>query len=97
SERHAVTPIILARSSKTYTTARKHLAYYLCNLAHAIVVRSIANIEYFIVNRFGGSLQHRDNGTRNVQPMDQWSPGGPIASHLVLFGGPSQPARVVQA
>src|SRR5438874_12231426 len=53
-EGHAVAPIILAGSSKTYTTARKHLAHYVCNLAHAIVVRSVTNIEYFIVDCFGG-------------------------------------------
>ena len=64
-EGHAVAPIVLAGSSKTHTTVRKHLAHYLRNLAHAIVVRSIANIEYFIVNRLGGSLQHCDNRTRN--------------------------------
>ena len=57
-EGHTVAPIILAGSSKTHTTVRKHLAHYLRNFAHAIVVRSIANIEYFIVNRFGGNLQH---------------------------------------
>ena len=74
-EGHAVASIILAGSSKTHTTARKHLAYNLCNLAHAIVVRSIANIKYFIMDRFDGRLQHRDNRPRNVQPMDQWPPG----------------------
>src|SRR6266566_2452715 len=89
-EGHAVAPIILTRSSKTYTTTRKHLAYHLRNLAHAIVVRSIANIEYFIVDRFCVSLQHRNNGARNVQPMDQRPPRGPIAGHLDLFGGPRQ-------
>jgi hypothetical protein len=51
-EGHAVAPIILTGSPKTHTTVRKHLAHYLRNLAYAIVVRSIANIEYFIVNRF---------------------------------------------
>src|SRR6266567_2979292 len=86
-EGHAVAPIVLAGSSKAYTTARKDLA---CNLAHAIAVRRIANIEYFIVNRFGWSLQHCDNRTRNVQPMDQRPPRGPIAGHLDLFGGPCQ-------
>src|SRR6184192_3440231 len=35
---HAVAPISLAGRSKTYTTSRKDLAYYVCNLAHAIVV-----------------------------------------------------------
>src|SRR6266700_2340100 len=89
-EGHAVAPIILTRSSKTHTTARKHLAYYLRNLAHAIVVRSIGNIEYFVMNRFGGSLQHRDNGPRNVQPMDERPPGSPVTSHLDLFGRPCQ-------
>src|SRR5262245_46874071 len=69
-ERYAVTSIVLARSSKTYTTPRKHLAHYLSDLAHAIVVRSIPNIEYLVVNRFGRRLQHRDNRTRDVQPMD---------------------------
>src|SRR6516165_7201189 len=69
-EGYAVTSIVLARSSKTYTTPRKHLADYLRYLAHAIVVRSIANIEYFVVNRFGRRLQHRDNRTRDVQAMD---------------------------
>src|SRR5437773_8233553 len=73
-EGHAVAPIVLAGSSKTHPTVRKHLAHYLRNLAHAIVVRSIANIEYFIVNRFGGSLQHCDNRTTDVQPMDQLPP-----------------------
>jgi hypothetical protein len=91
---HAVAPIILAGSSKTYTTARKDLAYYVCNLAHTIVMRSIANIEYFIVNRFAGSLQHRDNCTRNVQPMDQRPPRCPIASHLDLLGRPRQSSQV---
>ena len=47
--------IVLTGSSKTHTAVRKDLAYYLRNLAHAIVVRSIANIEYFIVNRFKNS------------------------------------------
>jgi hypothetical protein len=69
-ERHAVTSIVLAGSSKTHTAIRKHFAHDLCNLADAIVLRSIANIEYFIMNRFGGRLQRRDNCTRNVQPMD---------------------------
>src|SRR5207253_10175451 len=92
-ERHAVAPIILAGSSKTHTTVRKHRAHYLRNLAHAIVVRSIANIEYFIVNRVGGSLQHCDNRTRDVQPMDQWPPRRPIASHLDLPGRPCQPSQ----
>ena len=41
---HAVAPIILTGSSKTYTTARKDLAYYVCNLAHTIVMRSIAHM-----------------------------------------------------
>jgi len=66
-ERHAVAPIILTGSSKTYTTARKHLPHYLRYLGHAVVVKSIANIEYLIVNRFGGRVQHRDNRTRDVQ------------------------------
>src|SRR2546430_2956998 len=95
-EGHAVAPIVLAGSSKTHPTVRKHLAHYLRNLAHAIVVRSIANIEYFIVNRFGGSLQHCDNRTRDVQPMDQWPPRCPIASHLDLLGRPCQPSQVIQ-
>src|SRR5262249_37627660 len=69
-EGHAVTPIVLTRGSKTYTTTRKHLAHYLRYLAHAIVVRSIANIEYLVVNRFGWGLQNRDNRTRDVQAMD---------------------------
>src|SRR5437667_10435972 len=47
---HAVTSIILAGSSKTHTAIRKHFADELCNLAHAIVLRCIANIEYFVVN-----------------------------------------------
>src|SRR6266536_3015604 len=89
-EGHAVAPIILTRSSKTHTTARKHLAYHLRNLAHAIVVRSIANIEYFVMNRFRGSLQHRNNRTCNVQPMDERPPGSPVTSHLDLFGRPCQ-------
>lgn len=38
-ERHAVAPIILAGSSKTHTTVRKHVSHYLRNLAHAIVVK----------------------------------------------------------
>src|SRR4029453_8451096 len=36
-EGNAVTSIVLAGSSKTYTTPGKHLANYLCYLAHAIV------------------------------------------------------------
>src|SRR5206468_7689808 len=95
-EGHAVAPIILAGSSKTHTTLRKHLSHYLRNLAHAIVVRRIANIEYFIVDCFGGSLQHRDNRTHDVQPMDQWPPRYPIAGHLDLLGRPCQPGQVVQ-
>ena len=87
-EGYAVTSIVLAWSSKTYMTPRKHLANYLRYLAHAIVVRSIANIEYFIVNRFGGSLQHRDNRMRDVQAMDQWPPRCPVAGHLDLVGRP---------
>src|SRR5438132_8679790 len=93
---HAVAPIILAGSSKTYTTARKDLSYYVCNLAHSIVVRSIANVEYFIVDCFGGRLQHRDNGTRNVQPMDQRPPRCPVAGHLDLLRCPCQSSQVVQ-
>src|SRR4029077_2656353 len=87
-EGHAVAPIVLSGSSKTYTTVRKDFSYYVCNLADAIVVRSIANIEYFIVDRFGGCLQHRDNRTRDVQPMYQRPPGCPIASHLDLLRRP---------
>jgi hypothetical protein len=87
-EANAVAPIILARSSKTHTTVRKHFPNYLRNVAYAIVVRSIANIEYLIVDCFGGRLQHRDNRARNVQPMDQRPPGCPIAGHLDLLGGP---------
>ena len=49
-EGHAVAPIILAGSSKAYPTARKHLPHYFGNLAHAIIMRSIAHIEYFIVS-----------------------------------------------
>ena len=71
----AVTPIILAGSSKAHITSRKHFAHDLRDLADAIVVRSITNVEYFIVDRFGGRLQYRDNRPRNVQPMDQWPPG----------------------
>jgi hypothetical protein len=67
-EEYAVAPIILTGRSKTHTTAGKHLAHYFRYLAHAIVVRSIANIEYLIVNRLGGRLQHSDNRTRDVQP-----------------------------
>jgi hypothetical protein len=48
----AVAAIILTRSSKTHTTVRKHLAHDLRNLADAIIVRSIADVEYFVVNRF---------------------------------------------
>src|SRR5947199_6558248 len=92
----AVTSIILTRSTKTHTTTRKHFSYYLRNLAHAIVVRSIANIEYFIVDCFGGSLQHCDNRTRNIQPMNQWPPRCPIAGHLDLPGRPCQPGQIVQ-
>src|SRR4029077_13897149 len=94
-EGHTVAPIILTRSSKTHMTARKGLAYYLRNLAHTIVVRSIANIEYFIVDCFGGRLQHRNNRTRNVQAMDQRPPGCSIAGHLDLPGGPRQSGQVV--
>ena len=67
-ERHTVTPIILTRNSKTHTTAGKHVAYYLRDVTHAVIVRSIANIEYFIVNRFGWRPQDSDNRTRDVQP-----------------------------
>src|SRR5881394_154503 len=95
-ERHTVAPIILAGSSKTHTTVREHLAHCLRNLAHAIVLRSIANIEYFIVDCFGGSLQHCDNRTRNIQSMNQWPPRCPIAGHLDLPGRPCQPGQIVQ-
>src|SRR5262249_22896833 len=95
-EGHAVAPIVLTWGSKTHATFRKHLAHYLRNLAHAIVVRSIANIEYFIVNPLGGSLQYCHNRTRDVQAMDQWPPRCPIASHLDLSGRPCQPSEVIQ-
>src|SRR5436190_2330338 len=95
-ERHAVAAIVLAGRSKTHKTPRKHLAHYLRNLAYAIVVRSIANVEHFVVNRFGRRLQHRDNRMRDVQPMDQWPPGRPIAGHFNLPGSPCQPSQVVQ-
>src|SRR5437870_5732274 len=95
-ERHAVASIILAWSSKTHTTVRKYFPYNLRNLAHSIVVRSIANVEYFIVDCFGGSLQHRDNRPRNVQPMHQRPPRRSIAGHLDFPGCPCQPSEVVQ-
>src|SRR5204862_3684764 len=66
-ERHAVAPIILAGGSKTHTTVREYLAHYLRNLAHAIVVRSIANIEYFIVECCGGRLRLCVKSHSNIQ------------------------------
>ena len=64
----------------------KRLAHYFRYLAHAIVVRSIANIKYFAVNGFGGRLQHCDNRTRNVQPRLATGVGSQLVSSPSLWG-----------
>ena len=56
------------------------MTHRLRDLAHTIVVRSIANIEYFIVNRFGRSLQHRDNRSCDVQPRLATGVGSQLVS-----------------
>src|SRR5208337_1752591 len=93
-ERRAIAAIIRAGRAKSQGAAWESCSNNFSDFSHPVIVGIVSDVEDLVVHGFDRRLQYGNDGSRNIQTMDQRPPGCAIAGHANLLGRPSKPREI---
>ena len=95
-EVHAVAAVVGARLPEAQFTAFEHLADDLGDVAHAIVLGAVADVEHLGVHDVTRRLERARDRLCDVERVHERSPRRPVADHRDPVRRPRESGQVVQ-